>query len=739
MTQLTPKLRSELQSTHHAGRIERMLTLGRNARTDANALALIDELAHSDVFERRLALLAQHSLRDGKRVLAFTSDVSASLRKLAFTFVPQVCDDAQALEALQVAFGLHCDRTLVAELSRADRRPVIDQYLDWLATKPGLHNFADLVPYASVAGVTKHLGRALERPSLTFWSRLARHGSEAMCTVLCERLRAVPGEPDAVTRQLIERHASTIIPTALNGGLELLDLLLSRGIRSQTYALVALGAKRPSETLALMVKHTVTLSGAPFVRSAASLSVHELTQAVTLSPALLGSAKSLIEILSKTQIDSVARAWCDVRHSPTWGFPLLAHITDPETLERAWMRWSVAARNSDGVIPIKTVETLPNSLREREARRHLHEVIALKTQPTTRMPFARFLPWEEADTELKSYIGHPEGTTRGLALSVMLAIPGLRPTETTLIDRALTLVTARKNEQDPVRLTMLQALVAWPRTLWRTEHIATIGRIVRDALDAGDLSVATAMTAEQLVLRVFRLDPPWAAQWLATLIKERGTIYNPRIGEHLTDDEIRAAAPHLLAIAKTWTANERVQHLMALCESLGARLMFIDGLCSLLDTARSQTPWSHIAVAITQLFARHNPQLHEATLASTLRSWLDKSWYVAVLSLANWQETPGKRYKPVHPEIASALEVIARGKGNNGEVIQAVTCLRMRALGHFDRILGDLLAKDESYVCIAGGALAFAQAQTRPSGFVSWKPSDSWTFRNGQDGMATSV
>ena len=93
----TSSLRDELHATHHIGRLERMLELGRAARSDPAALAIVDELTDGDVFERRLALLAMHTLRDGKRLLRFTEDPALSLRSLAFTLVPGVCEDADAV------------------------------------------------------------------------------------------------------------------------------------------------------------------------------------------------------------------------------------------------------------------------------------------------------------------------------------------------------------------------------------------------------------------------------------------------------------------------------------------------------------------------------------------------------------------------------------------------------------------------------------------------------------------
>jgi hypothetical protein len=694
-------LRDELVATDHIRRLRRMLDLGRRARKDPAALAVVDALARGDVFDRRLALLSQWTLGDGKRLLPFTEDPSRSLRTLAFRLVPRVCADPEALEALKMAYTLHRDRALVAQLSARGRRGVVDRYLDWLATRPGRHDFADLVPMASPEGVRRHLNRALEQPSRTFWDRLARYASDALGAILSERLRAVQGEPDPVTRQLIEKYTATIAERAPEEALAIIDLLVARGITTQLPHLAALGARRPAAVLALIERHGVRVAGAPFAKSADAFDAETLVRIVHRDPSLLGSAKDLTKALPKETIRPLALAWCEVlREHPIWGFPLLGRLSDPAVRRTAWERWSVAARDASGVIPAGTLKELPPDLRELEARRHLGEVVALATRPRDRIVYARFLPWEEAEAALAAYVGHPEGDMRGVALSVLLQIPGLRPEQTALADKALRMALARKNEQDPVRLAMLTALRGWPRAVWRKDHVAAIGQILRDALDAGDLSHATAQQAEGLLVRVFRLDPAWAAVWLGTFVKERGAIYDARLGAHLDDDEVRAAAPHLLKVAEAWSVRERLGSLIQLAQSLGERLTLVPGLPELLDRAMREAPWGHVARALLLVFARFDKSRFEAALAATMRRWLDRGWQGEVLAVAAFAETPAKRPPPVHPEIAAALEKIARGHGLDAQIVRAVTLLRTRAAEHFDRILPDLLKRDESYVCI---------------------------------------
>lgn len=695
------QLREELLATHHTGRIERMLELGRAARSDRSALALVDALAGGDVYERRLALTAQHTLKDGKRLLPFTEDQASSLRAMAFTLVPRVCEDQEALEALKVAYTLRRERALLRALARQRRREVVDRYLDWLAGQPGLHDFADVVPWATSAGVRRHLERALARPSVIFWDRLARSAPAALAEVLCERLRAVPGEPDAVTRQLIAKHTRAIADGAPEAALVLIDLLVARGIFAEVGLLKMTGRTRPVETLALIERRDLRVPGAPFSRSAGALEPAALARVVRRNPELLGGAEQLKEQLREDQLAAVTDAWCEVlKEHPVWGFALLDKIAAPERRLQAWERWSVAARGKDGVIAATTVEQLPPDLREREARRHLEEVVALGTRPLDRIVYARYLPWDEAAAVVKAFLGFPEGAVRGVALTTMLAIPGLRPKETALPEKALALVTARKNEQDPVRNTMLRGLVAWPREVWRAEHAPVVFKILRDALDAGDLSHGTAQAAESLLVRVFRLAPVEAAKWLGTFVKERGNIYDPRLGTHLSEEDVRACAPQLLEIARIWRKQERVYQVVQLAESLGERMTLVVGLGELLAEWARESKFAGMALGMLIVLARFDTARYEAELPRTMRQWYELAWYDQILGLAGFRVKPGGRPPPLHAEIAGVLEKIARGKGRPDQISSALTLLRTRALVRFDAMLGDLLQNDESYIAV---------------------------------------
>ncbi|RKH04661.1 hypothetical protein [Corallococcus carmarthensis] len=689
-------LRAELSSTFHDARVRHMVALGTKARTDPEAQALLDAMARGDASERRLALAAQFTRRDGEAVLKATADESFRVRALAFELVSLACDDAQALEALRMAHGMRREQSVLHQLRKRKRHAVIDAFLDGLAQRGEHVTFADTLPLATEATLRRHLAQALERPSHRFWARLARHAPPVLGQVLLERLRAVQGEPDPVTRQHLGWGMTWLAERAPDLAESLLAVLLERGIPPDEHAVRALARRRPMRLVALVRQHPPAfLPHLLFAKNVAALDAESLTWVARRDPTLLGRAEDALKELTEPMRQTLTEAWAaSVERAPAWGTPLITRIADPALRESVYARWTVGARNRDGVIAPEYVRHLPVDLREREARRHLNEVVALGTRAEARISFARFLPWDEALGALRGALGHPDAAMRGEGLGALLALPGLRPDEPAWVAPALAAVLARKNEQDPVRGVMLQALAAWPRRMWRAEHTEALGRMLRDALDAADLSAGTAQSAERLLVRAFGADPAWGAQWLGTFLKERGRIHDAGLGHRLTDDEVRRAAPYLLTLAKSWAERERGGPLLQLAASLGKRAALVAGLSDWLVSVRDVTPDNRLALGLTAWLMQEDRPRFESTLASTLRRWRDRGWDDEVVALAAAE----KRGRPLHRELVEELERVAlrldKPSGN------ALWVLRYRAVKDFDRMLPALLKRDESAIAI---------------------------------------
>lgn len=207
----------ELQDLAHPERTQRMVALGRAAKTDPAVKALLDQLwateGDAGAYARRLVLKSCYGSRDGARVLALLSDPSRLLRGGARKLVALCCDDAQATQALQTTWYVRQHLPLLARLWTARRLAAIDAFLDWLAQQPGDTRIADCVPYGSRPAIERHLAAAL-RPDDARWRDASHRARSQRCGYRQAAAPASPGRrrsPPAAGR-------STGGPTAADAG-----------------------------------------------------------------------------------------------------------------------------------------------------------------------------------------------------------------------------------------------------------------------------------------------------------------------------------------------------------------------------------------------------------------------------------------------------------------------------------------------------------------------------------------
>lgn len=647
--------------------------------------------------------------RDGARALRLLGDDSRRVRGLAIVVAPLCCDDDQALEALRLAWSIRGERGLLRRMSRYGRHAPVDRFLEELASDGHLVDLVDHLPFGREPIVRRFLAVALDRPSTRFWEGLALTHPGLLCEVLSERWRAVPGEADPVTRQLTARHHARLAERVPDAALAIAALLLDRGIEPDAQTFTELLRARASDTVELALRHAARIPHGVLERRARHLEPALLARVVATAPHLLGDFGPTVRTMTPERQRALAEAWCDASERfPIHGAYLLRYLADDARRAAAFERFSLAARDRDGVIAPELVAALPLELAAREARRQVQDVTALAIDPVRRLArVARYLPYGELEVALRDHLGHPDGALRAVALTELLANPGAHPDDAALPARALELVLARKHEQDPVRFAMFDTLAKWPRRVFRSEHLPAVAKAIRDALDASDLSVTTAAAAQRLITRLFGVDGEWAAQWLGTTIRERGALYEPNLGAKLSDADVKLAAPHLLAIAQTWTTQERAPWLVAFANGLGKRLRLLPGLSAMLGTARDQTRYEWIATQLTEALARHDPEGHAATLDAVVARYEANGWSDATLALARIHGLTGsaaprhrdRRRATLSPPLSRALLTIAE-RLELRHTAAALALLRRRAPETLDRALPGLLAQDESVAIV---------------------------------------
>ena len=697
--------RIEVSPGTHRHRVHEALD---QARRQARRQAPRDDTpTGGDVAARWLSGVAGFADRDGARILALLGDASRRVRGVAMRVAPLACNDDQATEALRIAWSLRGERRLLRRMARRERTAAIDAFLDGLAAASKLRDLIDDLPFGSEACVRRHLGHALERPSHRFWHGLAHGHPALLAELLVARWRGVTGEADPVTRELVRRYHLRIAERAPAAGLELAELLLARRIDPTEPVWTELLRRLPDAAVDLAIRHAARVPAGAFERRLRDLDPALLARIMGHAPGLLGGFGPRVRRLSADRRRALADAWLAASERfPVHGAYLLRHLPAGPARDRAHERWSLAARDRDGIIAAELIAALPVELAAREAARHLGEVTALATDPARRIRgIARHLPWAALEAALRALLGHPEGALRATALGELLANPGVYPDDAALPARALEQVLARKFEQDPVRQGMIGALAVWPRRVWQPAHLPAVERVVRDALDAADLSTPTAAAAQRLIVRLFGVDPGWAARQLAITIQERGALYDPNLGAKLSDDDLRTAALELVAIARTWAAQERTPWLIHFARGLGRRLPLVAGLSAVVSGARDAAPHEHHARELTEVLARHDPAHHAATLPAALARYRDRRWVDAILAAAQIDGLVGnaaprvrdRRRPPLSPAVCEAVVEIALSLDAR-HAPAALAMLRRRAPATFDRLVAEVIAADESVV-----------------------------------------
>ncbi|HLW00278.1 MAG TPA: hypothetical protein VKT82_16545 [Ktedonobacterales bacterium] len=577
------ELLAALELLPHHARVQRMVELGRMAAGDASVTAMLAAFEQGEFYERWLALQSYYGSRDGAQVLRALSDPSRLIRAGAIKLAALLCNDAQAQEALSLLTIDQCHRLLL-RLFKRHRQTPIDAFLTTLAAS-GDSRLLLFLPFGSPAIFKQYLEQVLPTAGQIDYRRLARFHPTLVSAALLQRA--------AETTQLDQRLiwlANVVLPELADRlpdeALALVRSLMSH-VSLAALDLAQLALRRPNE-VADLVLESDTQPRADFARVAHRLHPERLHDLIERG--LLANPEHWLKRLKP---DQRASAYAIAR-----------------------LGW----RDADGCLPVMVVGLLPAALREQEGRRH-QTLPTLATRPQQRLPYAAFLPWDEVLAALDPFIRHPDPDLRGVALAALVAATRFhRDRQSDL----LALLHVRRNEQDPVRQSMLSALANLPPGRWQPEHLDGLGHVIRDALDAADLSHATASAIERLVAALLPFHPTWSAAWLATLAQERGALNLPQVERRLSDKDVGRLAPALLPVLHSWETRERERHLITIAWCFGKRLKVFDALVEIIERVLQETRTAWIPSYALAILARHRPERLADLIPSLIAQ--DASW-----------------------------------------------------------------------------------------------------------------
>ncbi len=567
-----------------------MVEVGRLAAVDGSVAATLAALEQQGFYERSLALQSCYGSRDGAHVVRAMSDPSSSIRALASQLLPMACDDTQVEEALEVVTRAY-RRRLLRKLRQRGRQMPIDAYIraQIAADDPQADR---LLPFASPDLVREHLKETLDRTDSQGWTALARWHPALVVGALQQRLAAAP----EIDSRLLWRANAALIGLAVaapDQALTLAHMLLPRTALSRLQ-LQPLARRRPLGTVRLLL--SVAAEGETAALDSIGGSHHVAARA-----ALHLRDDEIVALLDRHVLYTFSQRGHWFGRLP------------PQRRLAVYRLAGRGLRNQNGVLPDHVVALLPRSEREQEGRRHL-ALATLATEPQQRLPYAAFLPWEEARAALEPFLHNPDAKLRALALHTLIDATRYQRER---LPELLDLLVARRHEQDPVRGQMLAALADLPPGCWRLEQLATLNQMLHDALDAADLSPASAQAMLGLLVNLLPGQPDWAIPWLATLTQERGELRFYRLWQWLNAADVQRLASALFPVLQSWRRMERDQQLLTLAAGLGKRLRVFDGLVDLLADLAQTTRSATDANEALQLLAAYRPQ-YLATLVPAL-------------------------------------------------------------------------------------------------------------------------
>ncbi len=484
---MTPaQILQELEPLKHDTRIDRVIELGRQANTEIDAARIIVAWEQGDYYERWLALYSCFGSRDSEHVLRAFADPSDTIRSLACKLSAFLCDDVQLQRAL-LQVSAHQQIIILRELYKRQRFAPIDTFLQTLVARGENTLLPRLLGFGSASVVSQYVEQAVQYAIACDLRRLARLHPEILLSLLQRQVQAATDlEPtltwriNAVLPILAKSHPDSIltIVTALVRYTPLANLQLQ-----------LLVARRPNELVTLLsgLSDKVSLN---FSRSIRQLDFEHIIQ--------------LIERQDTTLYER------------NWWFRRIP----PEQRAALYERYAKGWYDSEASLPEFIVAALPRELRYQEARRHM-SLPALATRPSQRLPYATYLPWDEALNILTPFIKNPDPELRALALKTLMGV--VRFQRENLSD-VLAIVHARRNEQDPVRGAMLSGLAELPPGIWQPGHLDDLAQVISEALDSADFSYATAHSIGRLVFLLLPRYPDWGAKQLVALATKKGSL-----------------------------------------------------------------------------------------------------------------------------------------------------------------------------------------------------------------------
>lgn len=577
-------LLAKVTALPHTARFRALHEAGVASRTKPGLAAELDGWEKGDWQERLFCVQACTGSKDTHRLRRMVQDPSRWVSSLALLLLADFGDDQVLLDLLDTLSHRRKVLTL-RRLRKRARFAVIDRFLQAGFTR-SVPRTAEMLHFGSAKMVRRHLRRVERDGCPRLWRNLAWYHPRLAVAAILDRLTTqIP--PDA----LLLANASDVLMHA--------------------------GRKTPEAV------HRLARVVASFLPLARIIPVRALRQCPD------EFATILLETDDPQPLDLLPVAH---RLDPTLRLRILREQPAALPVQADWLRrLSVADRqvifrifgnswrNREGFIPVDLLACLPAPERVSEAER-ISALPELAARPCLPALYAGYLPWPRLRECADHFLSNPDGEWRGWGWEAIGT--GLRYHQGEAAT-VLAMIRQRKQEQDPVRVVILQQLAALPGRTWKESHLDDLTEIIRASLDAADLSRSSVLFLSDLAQKQLGRQPVWAVRQLASIYRERGHLGNCRLGPRIGHALAIALETEFLVASKGWGRESRVGWLLWFASALGHRLAACARLLQQFMELLKQS--GHYQQAIIVLLRRHLPHAEFTSLVQSLVS-THESW-----------------------------------------------------------------------------------------------------------------
>lgn len=557
---------------------ERQRELVTRARTldETGRVRLAETLASGGIAHRRLALRLAQFRRDLPAMWSALRDPSVSVRRTAASLLGRHAPDIP--EVLLDELDPATLGVLLRRVLGGNRSEIADGLVDGLVLRDRLREAALVLPACSPA----HVRRQIERvawPELV-WRRLAKHRSEVLVEFIERRFIGLSDRPEWVWQRFAGawRALAERWPEVVAGWIERFadPRTLPTEVMPALPALVRAFPARVVGWLACRVDWLARVQG----RQAWWTALARRLPAVddeTLAPL----ATACLRVAPARFAELVAEA----------PFPRRAALFEraAATLDTRALEW-----------PATLLDVLPEWCRDRESARMATLRRAREDAPWLRLLLGhRSIEAARPELEIHARAAQASERAEAYAALVRATIRSRRGMAETL-----TWLQRLRNDQDPVRLAVLQALAGAPAARFCGCE-AELEAVVAPIFDARDTSYTTRLAAAAIARRLLvdNASTPQLPQFalglriLSRLAGQGGVLDLPVLHRGLPRGAEHAIVKVLLPWLEAEQQRDRQAEIYRVWQSLGHRAWNVEALGELLARAVWNGPKNQASTA----------------------------------------------------------------------------------------------------------------------------------------------